>query len=257
MQNTPLYDDFSSQYDRFVNWEARLAYEMPFLVELLAPFAGGRVLDVACGTGQHAIALAGRGFRVTGADLSRGMIARARQNAERAGVDLELVTAGFGELAEQLKPGFDVLLCLGNSLPHALDNRELEQALADFAALLRPGGLLVIQNRNFDAVLFSAQRWMPPESAQQADREWLFLRFYDFNADGTLTFNLLTLEREAGGSWSQRADATRLRPWRQTELTQALTQAGFVSQRCYGDMQGNAFDLDQSGNLVVSSVLAS
>ena len=42
-----MYDAFSADYDRFVNWESRLASELPFLIQLLDPRS--RVLDAACG----------------------------------------------------------------------------------------------------------------------------------------------------------------------------------------------------------------
>ena len=58
-----------------------------------------RVLDAACGTGMHAIELARRGYQVSGADLSAGMIARAVENAREAGVEVDFRAAGFGELS--------------------------------------------------------------------------------------------------------------------------------------------------------------
>lgn len=85
MKPVPLYDPFSADYDRFVNWRERLAYELPFLEQQLTAASARRVLDVACGTGMHAIALAQRGYDVTGADLSAGMIERARENAREIG----------------------------------------------------------------------------------------------------------------------------------------------------------------------------
>ena len=148
-----MYDDFSSDYDRFVDWPGRLAAELPFIEHQLQAVGARRVLDAACGTGMHALALARRGYAAVGADLSPGMIARARANAAAAGVDVPFEVAGFGELNARVGTGFDALLCLGNSLPHLLAPAGLESALADFAACLRPGGLVLIQNRNFDAVL--------------------------------------------------------------------------------------------------------
>ncbi len=52
MDSTTLYDGFSQDYDRFVNWNARLAFEMPLLMETLERHHVERVLDVACGTGH-------------------------------------------------------------------------------------------------------------------------------------------------------------------------------------------------------------
>jgi len=252
-----MYDDFSTDYDRFVNWDERLASELPFLEQQLRTLAGPggqapRVLDAACGTGMHVIALARRGYAAAGADLSAGMIERARANA--AGEPARFEVAGFGELAAVYGPGsFDALLCLGNSLPHLLDSAALAGALADFAACLRPGGLLLLQNRNFDAVMAARERWMEPQSHREGQREWLFLRFYDFDPDGLITFNVVTLARGADG-WQQRVASTRLYPLLAEETGQLLRAAGFKRVAQYGNMAGAPFDPAASGNLVSAAV---
>jgi SAM-dependent methyltransferase len=257
----PLYDAFSADYDRFVDWEGRLTAEMPFIERQLQAADAHRVLDAACGTGMHAIALAEKGYEVVGADLSTGMIERARDNAAESGLGLSGVeggnvrfeVAGFGELGTRVGNDFDALLCLGNSLPHLLTPAELTATLTDFAGCLRPGSLLLIQNRNFDAVVAGRERWMGPQAHRDGETEWLFLRFYDFEPDGLLTFNLVTLQREVATDWTQQITSTRLWPQTQSELTEALTTADFETITCFGDLQGAAFDAGSSPNLVVTA----
>jgi glycine/sarcosine N-methyltransferase len=251
-QTVPLYDCFTD-YDRFVHWERRLANELPFIEAQLTACGARRVLDVACGTGQHTIALAQRGYQVTGVDLSTGMIQRARENAASEGLDVRYLVAGFGDLRARLEGHYDALLCLGNSLPHVLTAPALRATLVDFASVLRPGGLLLIQNRNFDAVMAQRARWMSPQSRRQGGREWIFLRFYDFEPEGTLAFNVVTLARQDGEAWAQRVEATRLYPWRYDELVAGVSTAGFEDLHCYGDMSGASFDRESSGNLVFTA----
>jgi len=241
----------SVNYDRFVNWSARLAGEMPFIESNLQAVGAQRVVDAACGTGMHAIALAQRGYEVVGADVSSGMIGRARLNAGDAGGGVRFVQAGFGALTSAVGGGFDAVLCLGNSLPHVTGREGLTSALADFAGVLRGGGLLLIQNRNFDAVLASGERWMEPQSQLEGDDEWVFLRFYDFEEDGTLHFNFVTLHRHAEGPWRQAVQSSRLLPLSQEELAAALGEVGFGDVRWFGSLQGEAFDRLGSPNLVL------
>ncbi len=252
-----MYDRFSNDYDRFVNWHGRLNFEMPFLEAQLCAVNANRVLDAACGTGMHTLALAQRGFQTAGADLSRGMVERARANAAEAGLDVPFVEAGFGGLQAAFAAGgrlpFDALLCLGNSLPHVLSASELAAALADFAACLRPGGLLLLQNRNFDAVMARRERWMEPQSHREGEREWLFLRLYDYLPDGLIDFNVVTLQREGGLSWRQSVDTSRLRPLLHDELHAALAAAGFAQVQAFGGLDGSPFDARSSGNLVVGA----
>jgi len=253
----PLYDSFDD-YDRFVNWERRLVYELPFIEAQLQAAGARRVLDVACGTGRHALALAQRGYQVVGVDLSAAMIERARENAAalgNAGGRASFVVAGLGELSsvgDALGGEADALVCLGSSLPHVLTEADLLAALADWHAVLRPGGLVLVQNRNMDAVIDRRDRWMPVQQRDAGDREWLFLRFYDFGED-YLTFNVVTLVRSAGEPWRQRTDATRLMPWRREQLVAAFTQVGFGEISCYGDMAGGVYDELSSGNLVLTA----
>jgi glycine/sarcosine N-methyltransferase len=255
-----MYDVMSGDYDRFVNWDNRLRAEMPFLHNKLsqvfsAQDAGTvRILDAACGTGKHAIALAKHGYSLVGADISGGMIAQARINAQNAGQDIRFEQAGFGELTAVFgQKQFDALLCLGNSLPHAVAEPDLDLALADFAAALQPGGLLLIQNRNFDLVMAQRARWMEPQSHREADREWLFLRFYDFEPDGTILFHVITLRRESDSPWEQQVTSTRLRPLLEKDLAARLAAAGFAQIESFGSMAGEAFDPASSGNLVISA----
>lgn len=257
IQSSIFYDAFSSDYDRFVNWTGRLTVEMPFLQRQLQEAGAQRVLDAACGTGMHAIALAQAGFKVAGADLSAGMVEHARANAYDKHVTVQFQQAGFGELADAFGRGaFDAVLCLGNSLPHLLSKEELSASLMDFANCLKPGGLFLIQNRNFDMIMENRIRWMEPQTARDDHSEWLFLRFYDFEPDSLLTFNVVTLHREGENTWTQSNYSTQLRPLLSNEMRSSLKIAGFRSVSFFGDMSGASFDAMSSGNLVICAKLA-
>ncbi len=252
-----MYEALSQSYDCFVNWKERLSYELPFLERLLAsvsPPQGGRlhVLDAACGTGMHAIALAQRGYIVVGTDLSPSMIAQAEQNARASDISLRFETVGFGAQAALLgEKSFDAVLCLGNSLPHLLTEEALDEALADFYRLLRPKGAVLIQNRNFDQVMQKRQREMEPQSVQEEKQEWLFIRFYDFLENGLVRFNFLTLSRQAAQPWKQDWQSSLLRPILADELSKSLLQAGFSEIQLFGNLGGEPFDPLISPNLVV------
>jgi SAM-dependent methyltransferase len=121
------------------------------VVDRLAP--GARVLDCAAGTGQLAVGLALRGFDVTASDTSAGMVARTRALAERRGAALRIAVCAWEALGRQgWDEPFDAVFCVGNSLTHAEGRAGRRAALAAMAALLRPGGLLVLTSRNWERV---------------------------------------------------------------------------------------------------------
>jgi SAM-dependent methyltransferase len=254
LQPSP-YDVLASEYDRFMDWPTRLIHELPFLLQALRKNGGRRVLDAACGTGIHAIALAGEGFSVTGVDSSSGMVEQARENAVQAGAaEAQFEQAGFGELAPMFGVGkFDAVLCLGSSLPHAADREGVLLTLKDFAACLRPDGLLIIQNRNFDAILSRRDKWMPLQAWSGGSLERIFLRSYDFEPDGSLTFWVILLSRNAGGAWRMQLGSSRLYPLPRESLLAVLTEAGFGVCRDWGDSKGSGFDPSHSPDLWVSA----
>jgi glycine/sarcosine N-methyltransferase len=254
-----MYDTFAPDYDHFVNWPERLAFEMPFIVSLLEKISAQnksplKILDAACGSGQHAIALAKRGFKVSAADLSAPMIAKARANATEANVAVDFKVAGFGAHRQAFgEKKFDAVLCLGNSLPHLLTPAELLAALQDFSGCLRPGGLLLLQNRNFDAVMKNRQRWMEPQADSDGKTEWLFLRFYDFEANEVIRFNIVMLKRPIGGKWTTSIHSTFLAPLLGEDLANSIAAAGFEDLQTYGSLSGEPFSPLSSENLVVTA----
>jgi len=120
------------------------AREVLFLVRLLPNPPYSRVLDVACGTGRHAIPLAAKGYAVTGLDANEEIV------ASLAGRGPTFVV-GDMRAPERSAPGpFDAVLCLWQSFGW-FDDAENESVLARFAALLEPRGRIVLDvyNRAF------------------------------------------------------------------------------------------------------------
>lgn len=259
MNNTKMYDQFSQHYDRFVNWEERIAVEIPFLISELraskSPKDDLTILDAACGTGQHLIALANHGFTCMGADFSPGMVKIAQKNAKKAGQSLIFKQAGFGQIEDTFgKDGFDGLICLGNSLPHILDEGTLLNTLADFHAVMRTGSKLILQNRNFDKVLMEQSRFMSPQTYKEDNHTWIFNRFYDFDDDERITFNIQLLESEDCKNFHQTLFSTQLWPIRKETLNKTLLRAGFQRTKLFGDLTGSVFDIKDSPNLVVTAI---
>jgi len=260
--NQSAYDTFSVDYDQFVNWEERLKTELPFLVNLFVRNKSGprkeqHILDAACGTGRHTIALAEAGFRMSGADASAGMIKRARETAQKAESAIDFQPAAFGKLSETFKNRktfpFNGLMCLGNSLPHAQSKADFSNTLKDFAACLQTDGILILQLLNYEKIMREKQRWLEPQSHLSECRETVFMRFYDFLPSGLIDFNIVILRRAKGEKWTQHQLSTRLYPIPVKELQHMLAQAGFAEIRTYAGMTTQPFDPVQDNTLVISA----
>jgi ubiquinone biosynthesis O-methyltransferase len=115
------------------------ALEERLLLDLLGPVRGLNVLDVGCGDGVLASALARRGARVTGLDTDAQMLAAADRRAQRESIELHLVRGRAEALPFQAET-FDrvvavTVLCFV---------RETDRALGEIARILKPGGSVVI-----------------------------------------------------------------------------------------------------------------
>ena len=281
MDARDFYEELGGDYDRMIAWDRRLAREEAFFRTAFAEHSVRRVLDAACGTGMHAIAFSRMGMSAAGTDLSPTMIEQAKKNARAAAVDLDLQVAGFGNIAGRFSTPFDAVTCLGNSLPHLLDDASLAAALADFAALLSPGGVLVIQNRNYDRLLQQRQRFMPPASREDASGETIYLRITDFfgarapgflgpgapgsqgpaaaeasqgrGAEETVGFTIVTL-RKKDGAWTQSVQTTTLRALTRATLEKALKTAGFSAVTIFGGFDRTPYDAPGAADLVALAV---
>lgn len=127
------YDLWAPTYDATPN--PVVAMDARLTLALLAPRGGERVLDAACGTGRHLAALATRGCRAVGLDLSLGMLSTARGAVGRT----RLVAADLATPLPLRAAGFDAVLC--TLVGEHLDR--LEPVFREFARVLRPGGRLV------------------------------------------------------------------------------------------------------------------
>ena len=148
------YDTLAADYDWIFDDDALtggLAINHPAAARLLQRTSHtSAVLDAACGTGVNAAALARRGYRVHAADASNSMaaVAAARFRSER--LEIPLVRCRWVDLPAAVGERFDVVLCIGNSLVHAAGRDAMIEALTGLREMLRPGGHLVLDSRNWE-----------------------------------------------------------------------------------------------------------
>jgi len=140
--------------------------EVDFLVEELDLPPGCSVLDVGCGTGRHAVELARHGYRLTGVDISDGMLEQAARAAGEAGVEVEWVHADAARYTAARTFEAAICVCEGafsllsmNDDPLAHDTailRMIHAALGPGAPfiLTAPNGLQKIRHFTKDDVEF-------------------------------------------------------------------------------------------------------
>ena len=127
--------------------------EGDFFIQHLKERGAQNVLDVATGTGFHSVRLLEAGIDVVSADGSPQMLYKAFANARRRGYVLRTVQADWRFLNRDVHGEFDAIICLGNSFTHLFDERDRRKALAEFYAMLKHDGVLILDQRNYDSIL--------------------------------------------------------------------------------------------------------
>jgi cystathionine gamma-synthase len=215
--------------------------EVDFLIEVLQLSPGMAVLDMGCGAGRHSVELARRGFRMTGVDLSAGMLAEAQKAAQAANVQVEWIQADATRFQSQ--KSFDAAICLCEGafgLVNLEEDAEFHDSavLRNIAAALRPGAPFLLTALNG----LRAIRENTQEDIEKA-------RFDPLTLTETHSMEYSTPD---GVKAVMVCEKTRL----PHELAQLCRQAGFEVRHIWGGTAGNwgqrNVDLDEIEVMVVA-----
>jgi 2-polyprenyl-3-methyl-5-hydroxy-6-metoxy-1,4-benzoquinol methylase len=220
-----FFNGYAPRYEEH-DFTKNTTAEVDFLVNELGISPGQSVLDVGCGTGRHSIELARRGYRMTGVDVSVGMLDEARKQAAAAGVDVTWIESDATMLS--LQEQYDAAICLCEGAFGLLGSRHdpVGQPLAilrNVAAALKPqskclftvlNACAIIRNHTqedveqgtFDPVALTERSELPPGTGAKTP-----LRERGFVAtEIVMLFALSGLETIAvwggtAGNWGKRA----------------------------------------------------
>ena len=147
------------------------------------------LLDVSIGSGSLTLPLAELGVELFGSDLSASMLTRCEKKAAARGVPITLKQADFRKVSTCFDRQFDCVASTGNSLPH-VSNADALQALAEMGRLVKPGGWLYFDLRNWDKILRERQRFYLYNPFFDGDTRVNLVQVWDYHDDGTMTSTL-------------------------------------------------------------------
>lgn len=212
------------------------------LLEILGLPDGARILDVPCGQGRHAHLLAEAGFDVDGLDLSDELLARARTRG--TGERLRYHHGDMRNLPPEWTGQFDAVLNLFTSFGFFADPADDRAVIAEFARVLRPGGVLVWHGGSRDGVM-----------ARFLDRDWWE------SSDGTMhaqerTFDplsgVLSVESHWSGDSGGGKREHRIRLYTATRLAELCADAGLIVESAYDGWRDRPLTRRSSEMLLVA-----
>ena len=241
-----MFQDLTDVYEAMIDWPKRLAHEGPFYRRWFEKGGVGSVVDVACGAGRHAALFHSWHLRVEGADISRAMIDRARANfGEPPG--LRWVVRGFDQPIVSAEP-FDAAVCVGNSLALAPDMATVGRAIRQMLAAVRSGGLIVVHVLNLWHLPDGPCVWQKCQRTTLPHGEVLVLK--GVHRCGTRGYVEL-IATALAGSVQTRNESLPLLGLEARELELMAQSAGATGMRVFGGYQDQAYDRQESADLVL------
>lgn len=218
-----IYANFASVYDR-------LMQDVPYdrwvenLGEIFRRYGigGGKVLDLGCGTGNVAVPLAQKGYRVTALDLSPEMLSLAEQKAREAGVKIIFTCQ---DMREMVVPGeFDLVISMCDSMNYLLADGELRQVFARAAGVLRDGGFLVFDLNSAHKL----EKVFGEKTYTLVDEDVAYVWENDYDpGERVCHMHLTFFVRRGNGLFERFVEEHRERAYTIDEVQQALGEAGF------------------------------
>lgn len=138
MTEEHLYRKYAHYYDK-IYAKKDYSKEVKFIewaVQKHQKSSGKNLLDVACGTGSHALLLKNN-FQVLGLDINPEMLKIAKEKIP----DMEFIEGNMKNL--DLNQSFDVVICMFSAINYNTSYNELEKTLQNFYDSLEKGGILI------------------------------------------------------------------------------------------------------------------
>ncbi len=204
---------------------------------------GHRALDLCCGPGRWAVALATRGFTVTGVDRTPFLLSKARDRAAAAEVEVEWIRQ---DMRDFVRPdAFDLAINMFTSFGYFDDREEDLAVLRNMLASLRPGGVGVVDVAGKEVL---ARIYRETAATELADGTVLVQR-HEIIDNWTRLRNVWTVIQDDRA----RSFEFRLRLYSGQELHDLFERAGFSRIRLYGDLEGAPYGIESERLIVTGS----
>jgi 2-polyprenyl-3-methyl-5-hydroxy-6-metoxy-1,4-benzoquinol methylase len=221
------YERLSQIYD--AGWSQLISKYVDLVGELSTQFGirHPTLLDLACGTGALLKALASKGFRADGLDLSPHMIKIAKGNA--AGI--ANATFSVGDMAEfQSDQQYDIVTCTFDSINYLRETNEVQSMFRCVASVLNPNGIFVFDSNCEPKCIAHHGKVFEKEIDRVKFRQ---LCFYDESRKESL----VRFEFEDGT-----IEEHRQRPYNIEELRPMLSAAGLEITECFTRFDKTPYD---------------
>ncbi len=244
----PLYKD-GRLYDL---QSAQFTDDIPFYCRQIAKY-GDPVLELACGTGRVMLPLADRGYRVTGLDVSEGMLRQAASKSLNKDLSVTFIRADCRQFV--LKRKFNVILFPFNAIAHLHDRASIEACFSCVQEHLEADGRFIIDffNPRLDILLRDQSRRYKVTEFPHPDGIGRVVITENNVYDDAAQINRIKWYYSLGNDDEETVEELNMRIFFPQELDSLLYYSGFAIEHKYGDYDESPFQPAAQKQLIVCS----
>jgi len=225
-----LFENYGQKYDNETFTKGTVG-ECDFIEKELGYNKALKLLDVGCGTGRHSIEMSGRGYSVTGVDLSESQLARAKEKAAKAGLKIDFLRYDARKLPFENEFDAAIMICEGAFPLMETDEMNFEILNSITKSLKKPGKLIFTTLNGLFPLYHSVEEFCDSTTGEGNAT-------YRSNTFDLMTFrdhNITEVENDSGKKLSLESNERYYVP---SEITWLLKSLGYSKSEIFGAKLG-------------------
>jgi 2-polyprenyl-3-methyl-5-hydroxy-6-metoxy-1,4-benzoquinol methylase len=175
--------------------ESKQAQFRDFYLKVFSSYDVKAIHDCTIGAGGTTLPLARLGYIVSGSDLSRNLVERAKENFSKSGYAANIFVLDLREI-DMLEGKYDCIMSTGNSIAH-VTNDDIQIFIEKAVEKLNPGGLLYLDTRNWDKLLSEKPVFKARDPLIMNESEHVSLyQVFNWHDDNSVDFIFITSKDE-------------------------------------------------------------
>ena len=260
-----FFDEDYLKFWSFFTTPERTQKEVDFILQALALPQGGRILDLCCGQGRHALEFARRGYQIVGLDLSETLLRHARRVAKEQHLSVKFVRSDMRHIP--FEEEFDAVVNIFTAFGYLEEDEEDEKVIQSVAKALKAGGKFLVDHQNHERLM----RDFSHSHSTELPNGSLFLEECDFdiltgriktrwflvdkNGERKERTSTIRIYRKpkVSGSRSDGASVSEANTF--TELHKMLKSSGLQVKQVFGGFDGSDYKMDSKRMIVLAEKL--
>ncbi|GEM_PF-6915698 len=237
-------------YKYFTDFNKRCRYEVPFLCEIFNPIKNKHLLDIACGPGHHAHALAHYGACITGIDTDKEYLVYARQEAGKYNLTIKYKVLSMIDI-HSLRQYYDGAFFVGNPLSILESQSAITATFHGLHSVLKSDSLIVVHAYNYPVYFSDSNSFsFPTLCGNENGTPWRAEQKI-IKTENALVHSFILNRQTADGRWESEKHIIPIFAIPIQTILHIMHTAGFTDIHRYGSFTKEAFNESSSPEIII------